>query len=76
LVHKEVACLHSPVFKTAFNGSFVEGKTQTYRLEDTSVDVFRLLVQWLYSQKFKLAVYQEFGGGSDEKEIATMRKDT
>jgi len=38
----------------AFNSEFVEGQTQTYRLEDTIEQAFRLLVQWLYSQKFEL----------------------
>ena len=54
LVHKEFACHYSPVLKRAFNSEFVEGQTQTYRLEDTTEQAFRLLVQWLYSQKFEL----------------------
>lgn len=54
LVHKEVACKHSPVFAAAFNSDFIEGQTQTYQLEDTTVEVFRLLVQWLYSERFNL----------------------
>jgi len=54
LVHKEAACKHSPVFAAAFNSNFVEGQTHTYKLEDTTVEVFRLLVQWLYVERFNL----------------------
>ncbi|KAE9381274.1 hypothetical protein N431DRAFT_457876 [Stipitochalara longipes BDJ] len=34
-IHKEVGCCHSKVLDAAFNSDFVEGQTQTYRLEDT-----------------------------------------
>jgi hypothetical protein len=54
IVHKEIACYHSKVFNAAFNSEFIEGQTQTYRLEDTSEEAFRLLVQWLYAQKLDL----------------------
>jgi hypothetical protein len=40
--------------RAAFNSNFVEGKTQTYRIEDTTEEAFRLVVQWLYSQKLVL----------------------
>ncbi|PMD64785.1 uncharacterized protein K444DRAFT_625422 [Hyaloscypha bicolor E] len=52
-VHKEHACYYSPVLKAAFTSSFVEGQTQTYRVEDTDPDIFRLLIQWFYKQTFK-----------------------
>ncbi|KAH7417462.1 hypothetical protein BKA64DRAFT_702229 [Cadophora sp. MPI-SDFR-AT-0126] len=45
IVHKEFACYHSSVFRAAFNSNFVEGQTQTYRIEDTSAGAFRLLVE-------------------------------
>jgi hypothetical protein len=32
----------------------VEGKTHTYRLEDTTEEAFRLVVQWLYGQNLVL----------------------
>jgi hypothetical protein len=32
----------------------VEGKTQIYRIEDSTEEAFRLVVQWLYSQKLVL----------------------
>jgi hypothetical protein len=50
VVHKEFACHYSPVLKAAFNSNFIEGQTQTYRLEDTSVDALRLLLYWFYTQ--------------------------
>lgn len=56
LVHKEFVCYYSPALRAAFNSSFVEGQTQTYRLEDISTNAFRLFVQWLYSQKMDLHV--------------------
>jgi hypothetical protein len=40
IVHKEHACHHSPILNAAFNGNFVEGQTQTYRIEDTSPGPF------------------------------------
>lgn len=52
----EFACHYSPVLKAAFNSSFLEGQTQTYRLEDISPSAFRLLVQWLYGQNIDLHI--------------------
>ncbi|TGO47471.1 hypothetical protein BCON_0276g00110 [Botryotinia convoluta] len=51
-VHKQIACEHSEVWNRAFNSPFIEGKTQTYRIEDTGPEVFRLLTQWVYREKF------------------------
>lgn len=60
LVHKEVACYHSKVFDAAFNNTaFVEGQTQTYKMDDTSVRAFRLLAQWLYFKKLEIAQLKE-----------------
>ncbi|KAI9650255.1 hypothetical protein NHQ30_000268 [Ciborinia camelliae] len=51
-IHKEVACRHSEIWDRAFNGPFIEGQTQTYRLEDVDPKVFRMLMQWVYQEKF------------------------
>ncbi|KAE9381301.1 hypothetical protein N431DRAFT_457902 [Stipitochalara longipes BDJ] len=51
LVHKNFACDSSPVLKAAFNGPFVEGQTQTYKLDDTTENAFTLLSQFFYTQK-------------------------
>ncbi|TVY73264.1 hypothetical protein LSUE1_G005766 [Lachnellula suecica] len=59
LVHKEIVCYHSPVLNAAFNSGFVEGQTQTYKLEDVNQGTFKLFVQWLYFQKLALAVFEE-----------------
>jgi hypothetical protein len=48
-VHKEVACLCSPVLRAAFNSNFIEGQTQTYTLEGCDT-AFQLIVQWMYRQ--------------------------
>ena len=51
LVHKEHACRYVQVFRAAFNNeAFTEGETQVYKMEDTTSDVFRLLIHWLYAQ--------------------------
>jgi BTB/POZ domain len=44
-IHKEVACLYSPVLKAALNSQFIEGQTQTYTIDDTTKEVFQLLIQ-------------------------------
>jgi hypothetical protein len=54
LVHKEFACHYSPTLNAAFNSTFIEGQTQTYRLEEFSEGVVRLLVQWLYTQNLDI----------------------
>ena len=38
------------MFDAAFKSDFIEGQTQEYRLEDTSGDAIRLLVDWFYTQ--------------------------
>lgn len=46
---------HSCVLAAAFsNTQFIEGKTQTYRLDDVRPNCFRLFVQWIYTQDFDL----------------------
>jgi hypothetical protein len=54
LIHKERVCHHSPVLKAAFNGNFIEGQTQTYRIEDTSPGAFRMFTRWIYDQDLDL----------------------
>lgn len=51
-------CFHSPVLNAALNGSFLEGATQTYTLDDVSEEVFGLLSEWVYTQKLE----GDFGG--------------
>ena len=55
IVHKAFACHHSPALKAAFtNKRFVEGRTQTYKLEDVQVATFEQFVNWLYSKKLEI----------------------
>ena len=53
-IHKEVCCEHSPVLKSAFTSVFIEGRTQTYKLDDASPEAVRLLCGWLYAQQLDI----------------------
>lgn len=70
----EHACHYSSVLKAAFEGPFIEGQTQTYRLEHVRPVVFRLFVQWLYKQD--IVVFQEDGilEGDSTSDVATKAK--
>ncbi|XMA14323.1 hypothetical protein WAI453_007114 [Rhynchosporium graminicola] len=54
IVHKEVACHYFEVLNAAFNSSFIEGSTQTYRIKNFREVTFTCMDQWLYSQRFNL----------------------
>ncbi|TVY92543.1 hypothetical protein LAWI1_G001527 [Lachnellula willkommii] len=59
IVHKAFACHYCPVFKAAFESGFIEGQTQTYKLDDVEPKVVQLLVQWLYTQRLDIRVDME-----------------
>jgi len=63
IVHKDFATANSDFFKAAFEGNFVEGQTQTMRLEDVEVHIFGLLVNWLYTRStpYNYVIEGEFG---------------
>jgi len=42
-LQKDIVCERSSVLKAAFDSGFVEGQTQTYRVEDTSKEAFTYL---------------------------------
>jgi hypothetical protein len=65
-VHKVAACSCSPVFDAAFNGKFIEGETQTYILEDTTLEVFTLLAEYMYNRDVSVQQLQD-DHGLDEK---------
>ena len=50
--HKNLATSNSGVFKAAFDGNFLEGHTQSMRLEDVESRIFGYFVQWLYDRTF------------------------
>jgi hypothetical protein len=52
LIHKKFARHYSPIFATAFESKFIEGQTQTYKLDDVAGTVVQLLIQWLYTKRF------------------------
>ncbi|KAH8602938.1 hypothetical protein B0O99DRAFT_479415, partial [Bisporella sp. PMI_857] len=66
LMHKEVACAISTVLDRAFNSMFVEGRTQSYRLDDTNEKVFTYFMQFCYSGKVK---FQEHDEGSEDHPV-------
>lgn len=70
MVHREHVCSYSPVLKAAFNSSFVEGQTQSYRLDDIRPDSFRLFVQWLYTQGFCILDEISLAGAEPTSEMA------
>lgn len=58
----------------AFNSGFLEGKTQTYRLEDVRASVFRIFLQWLYSQKVH-APLERYGYIEENDDSPTNKDD-
>lgn len=69
-VHKGYICLASPVFAAAFNGKFLEGESQSMRLDDVDPAVFGLLVHWTYYQKFDMPIAE----GQEGKSTADYEK--
>jgi len=47
------------VLEAAFKSSFIEGETQTYRLDDTTPEAFALFVKWLYIQMLETGARDE-----------------
>jgi hypothetical protein len=54
IVHEEFMCHYSPVLKAGFNSSFVEGSSGEYKLDDVDPAVFRLLIEWIYTQDIEM----------------------
>ena len=74
LILIEFVCHYSPVLDAAFNSGFVEGRTQTYELDDTRPGAFRFFVQWLYGQDIDLVgPYTE---SFDAKNVVLTSSDT
>ncbi|KAL2072743.1 hypothetical protein VTL71DRAFT_12086 [Oculimacula yallundae] len=72
LIHKRFACEASPVLRTAFNGSFVEGQTQEYALADTTEDAFALLAQWVYADRIEID-YESFAEDKNKDKASTLQ---
>jgi len=54
------------VLEKAFNGGFKEARTRKYEMKDTNPDVFRVFVQWLYSQKVTHIHHDDIGQWHDD----------
>ncbi|KAE9381285.1 hypothetical protein N431DRAFT_301748, partial [Stipitochalara longipes BDJ] len=75
VMHKDFACHYCPVFKAAFNGKFLEGQSQEYRLSEDKEEVVRFLVEWLYTQDINTRRRQEIGSvDEDADEDLTLVK--
>ncbi|KAH0258793.1 hypothetical protein KCU91_g15613, partial [Aureobasidium melanogenum] len=55
-VYKNLICTKFTYFDKALNGSFVEAKSRTVRLEHISVPLFSIFVSWLYSGRLVYVV--------------------
>jgi hypothetical protein len=64
IVQEEFACHYSPVLKAAFNSGFIEGQTQTYRLEDTTEGAVQMLVKWICTQRLNVLEFDEMIDGN------------
>jgi hypothetical protein len=50
MIPTDLICYQSPVFKAAFEGQFLEGRTLTMTLDDVDSKLFGLLVHWFYTE--------------------------
>ncbi|CZR61813.1 uncharacterized protein PAC_11710 [Phialocephala subalpina] len=53
MVQKSLICHYSAFFDAAFNGPFLEGKSQVINMEDVENKIMGLLVDWLYLQRIQ-----------------------
>ncbi|KAK7555792.1 hypothetical protein IWX49DRAFT_590692 [Phyllosticta citricarpa] len=70
LVHTSVICNESPFFEKAFKSEFKEGKTQVMTLEDTEEEVFKLVMQWLYTRQLPELLWSQL---QDPTKVARVR---
>ncbi|KAN0122681.1 hypothetical protein V8E51_001007 [Hyaloscypha variabilis] len=74
VVHKEFVTHYSPVLRAAFSSDFIEGQTQTYRLEDTTEEAVRLLIHWIYTQKLDITKFDDWKPAPESPERFAIRK--
>lgn len=54
VVYKEFACYYSPMLNAAFNGPFIEGKSNTMTIDDFPFPkAFGFIQCWMYTMKIK-----------------------
>jgi hypothetical protein len=51
-IHKAFICHHSPFFRAAFEGNFLEAQTQLLKLDDVEGEIFGIFVDWVYTKEF------------------------
>jgi hypothetical protein len=76
-------CEHSPALKAAFNGTIVEGTTQTYHFPKyVDAGAFYLLIHWLYTQRLDIldadsfTKHQKYTVGLEHDELRQESGDT
>ncbi|KAJ4798025.1 BTB/POZ and MATH domain-containing protein 2 [Rhynchospora pubera] len=52
--HKEVVALRSPVFRAQFFGPMIDSKSDCIKIEDVKPDIFRLMLQFVYTDNVAL----------------------
>lgn len=51
-IYKEFACYYSPVFRATFNGSFLEGQSQSMTIDEDQANLaFGAIQHWMYTGK-------------------------
>lgn len=55
LVHEDLICEISPVFKAAFQGKFAEGVEKSMRLPEDDASGIECMVKWIYAKRLETA---------------------
>lgn len=53
-VHEDLLCRYSSLFKAAFSSKFREGSEKTMALPEDEVEIFEMLVDWIYTQQHSI----------------------
>lgn len=69
-IHKNLLCQSSNLFKSAFNGQFIESGTSYLELAAVDPLTFEVLYQWLYTGSLSYIV--DFAAESDEIDIDVL----
>ncbi|KAK7180644.1 hypothetical protein DPSP01_014041 [Paraphaeosphaeria sporulosa] len=59
LLHTSLLTQQSPYFRVALTGPFLEATDQSIRFDDVSVEIFELLVSWLYTGAIKPVPFKD-----------------
>ena len=54
IIHREVAYYHSDTFRAGLAGAFKEAGVAEYQIDDTTKEVFKMMVQFMYREDIEL----------------------